>query len=119
MIVDNNTWNFTHIATVGKVFSSNEDEAYEILQDLDVDYVMVLFGGYSGFNGDDINKMNWILRITGNVYPDIKLSDYFKGTLNIGENITDALKNSVMYKLCYYRFWENYTGNQKKGYDKV
>lgn len=31
VIVDNNTWNFTHIATVGKVFASNEEEAYEVL----------------------------------------------------------------------------------------
>lgn len=72
---------------------------------------MVLFGGYSGFTGDDINKMNWILRITGNVYPDIKLTDYLVGRLTVGDKIPNALKNSVMYKLCYYRFWETYTNN--------
>lgn len=28
VIVDNNTWNNTHIATVGRAMSSPEDEAY-------------------------------------------------------------------------------------------
>ena len=37
-IVDNNTWNNTHIATVGKAFALNEEGAAEILRDLDVDY---------------------------------------------------------------------------------
>jgi len=30
VIVDNNTWNNTHIATVGLAMTSDEDEAYEI-----------------------------------------------------------------------------------------
>ena len=81
--MDNNTWNFEHIATVGKVFTSNEEEAYEILQDLDVDYVMVLFGGRSGFSADDMNKLLWIIRITGNIYPHIKESDYMKNGLRV------------------------------------
>lgn len=29
-IVDNNTWNFTHIGTVGKIFASDEDTAYKM-----------------------------------------------------------------------------------------
>jgi dolichyl-diphosphooligosaccharide---protein glycosyltransferase len=36
--------------------SSNESFAYEIMQDLDVDYVLVIFGGVIGYSGDDINK---------------------------------------------------------------
>lgn len=30
VFVDNNTWNNTHIALVGKVMASSEEEAYEI-----------------------------------------------------------------------------------------
>jgi dolichyl-diphosphooligosaccharide--protein glycosyltransferase len=30
VIVDNNTWNNTHIATVGKFLQSNEEDGYEI-----------------------------------------------------------------------------------------
>jgi hypothetical protein len=32
VIVDNNTWNNTHIATVGRAMASNEEDAYEIMQ---------------------------------------------------------------------------------------
>lgn len=30
---------------------------------------------------------------------------------NIDNRITDAMKNSVMYKLNYYRFWDVYTNS--------
>lgn len=75
---------------------------------MEVDYVMVLFGGYTGFSGDDMNKFSWILRIAGNVYPNIKRSEYMKGNLNIGDDMPPKLRESVMYKLCYYKFWETY-----------
>ncbi len=40
ILVDNNTWNNSHIALVGKAMSSNESAAYEIMTELDVDYVL-------------------------------------------------------------------------------
>jgi len=46
--VDNNTWNNSHIAMVGKAMASNEDDAYKIMQDLGVDYVLIIFGGLLG-----------------------------------------------------------------------
>jgi dolichyl-diphosphooligosaccharide---protein glycosyltransferase len=48
VIVDNNTWNNTHIATVGRALASPEKKAWEILRGLDVDYFFVLFGGFLG-----------------------------------------------------------------------
>lgn len=51
-LVDNNTWNNSHIAMVGKAMASNEDDAYTIMQELGVDYVLVIFGGLLG-NFDD------------------------------------------------------------------
>jgi dolichyl-diphosphooligosaccharide--protein glycosyltransferase len=45
VIVDNNTWNNTHIATVGMAMASPEREAWEIYNSLDVKYVFVIFGG--------------------------------------------------------------------------
>lgn len=50
-LVDNNTWNNTHIATVGKAMSSSEDVAYPILRKHDVDYILVIFGGLLGYSG--------------------------------------------------------------------
>ena len=44
IIVDNNTWNNTHIATIGLMLGSSEKDAYDILDRLDVDYVLVLAG---------------------------------------------------------------------------
>ena len=71
VIVDNNTWNNTHIATVGKFFAGNETEGYEIAQKLDADYVLVIFGGYQGHQGDDWSKFLWFVRIAAGVYPEI------------------------------------------------
>ena len=47
-LVDNNTWNNSHIAMVGRAMASNEDDAYDIMQNLGVDYVLVIFGGMLG-----------------------------------------------------------------------
>lgn len=56
---------------------SNEDDAFEIVEKLDVDYVLVIFGGVAHYSGDDINKFLWMVRIGGGVYPHIKEEDYF------------------------------------------
>lgn len=48
VIVDNNTWNNTHIATVGRAMASPEHQAWQIYRDLDVKYVLVVFGGFVG-----------------------------------------------------------------------
>ena len=62
-LVDNNTWNNSHIALVGKAMSSNETAAYDIMTALDVDYVLVIFGGVIGYSGDDINKFLWMVSL--------------------------------------------------------
>uniref|UniRef100_A0AAY4E9N6 dolichyl-diphosphooligosaccharide--protein glycotransferase n=1 Tax=Denticeps clupeoides TaxID=299321 RepID=A0AAY4E9N6_9TELE len=73
-LVDNNTWNNSHIALVGKAMSSNESAAYEIMKSLDVDYVLIIFGGVIGYSGDDINKFLWMVRIAEGEHPkDIRL----------------------------------------------
>ncbi|KAL3317093.1 Dolichyl-diphosphooligosaccharide--protein glycosyltransferase subunit stt3b [Cichlidogyrus casuarinus] len=77
-LVDNNTWNNSHIALVGKAMASNETESYKLMQSLDVDYVLVIFGGLLGYSGDDINKFLWM--------------------------VTKTMADSLMYKLSYYRF---------------
>ena len=55
--------------------SSNETAAYEIMRMLDVDYVLVIFGGVIGYSGDDINKFLWMVRIAEGEHPkDIRVS---------------------------------------------
>ncbi|CAB4004328.1 dolichyl-diphosphooligosaccharide--glycosyltransferase subunit STT3B, partial [Paramuricea clavata] len=106
-LVDNNTWNNSHIAMVGKAMSSNETAAYKIMRSLDVDYVLVIFGGVIGYSGDDINKFLWMVRIAEGEHPkDIKESDYFtpNGEFRVDAAGSQTLLNCLMYKLCYHRF---------------
>lgn len=122
-IVDNNTWNNTHIATVGRAMASSEAKAYPILQSLDVDYVLAIFGGVSGYSSDDINKFLWMVRIGGGVFPDqIQEPQYFtsEGQFRIDEKGSDTLLNCMMYKMCYYRLDELHTDYaHDAGYDRT
>ncbi|KAJ1733668.1 oligosaccharyl transferase stt3 subunit [Coemansia biformis] len=118
-LVDNNTWNNTHIATVGKVLASDEDTAYELARRHDVDYVLVVFGAMLGYSGDDINKFLWMIRIAQGVYPnDVSEQAFFTadGQYSIDDSASPTMKASLMHKLCYYRFNE-VMGAQ--GFDRV
>ncbi|KAJ9195487.1 CAZyme family GT66 [Paecilomyces variotii] len=106
-LVDNNTWNNTHIATVGKAMSSREEVSYPILKQHDVDYVLVVFGGLLGYSGDDINKFLWMVRIAEGIWPDeVRERDYFtaRGEYRVDDQATPAMRNSLMYKMSYYNF---------------
>ena len=69
VLVDNNTWNNTHIATVGRAFGSTEAESVKIARHLDANYVLVIFGGMANYSGDDISKFLWMIRIAAGVFP--------------------------------------------------
>ncbi|KAI9469671.1 MAG: Oligosaccharyl transferase STT3 subunit-domain-containing protein [Benjaminiella poitrasii] len=119
-LVDNNTWNNTHIATVGRAMATNEADAYEIMKKHDVSYVLVIFGGLLGYSGDDINKFLWMIRIAQGIWPDkIKESDYFtpQGDYRVDDQASKAMKDSLMYKMSYYRFNEVFGGRQP--FDRV
>ncbi|KAJ1565739.1 oligosaccharyl transferase stt3 subunit, partial [Nowakowskiella sp. JEL0078] len=120
VLVDNNTWNNTHIATVGKAMASSEDVSYEIMRRHDVDYVLVIFGAGLGYSGDDINKFLWMIRIGEGVYPDdVKERDFFtsRGEYKVDDSAPPAMKNSLLYKMSYFRFSEMFGGRQ--AYDRV
>ena len=42
--------------------SSSEEDSFEIYEKLDVNYVLVIFGGFSYYSGDDINKFLWMVK---------------------------------------------------------
>lgn len=99
-LVDNNTWNNTHIATVGKAMSSREEVSYPILRQHDVDYVLVVFGGLLGYSGDDLNKFLWMVRIAEGIWPDeVKERDFFtaRGEYRVDDEATPTMRNSLMY----------------------
>lgn len=121
-IVDNNTWNNSHIATVGRAMNAPEPQAYAIARKLDVDYVLVIFGGVVGYSSDDINKFLWMVRIPGSVDPSVHEKEYLsnQGSYVVDERAGKALKKSLLYKLCYYRFDEMSTvAGQPPGFDRV
>ncbi|KFZ13780.1 hypothetical protein V502_06450 [Pseudogymnoascus sp. VKM F-4520 (FW-2644)] len=106
-LVDNNTWNNTHIATVGKAMSSSEEVSYPIMRQHEVDYVLVVFGGLLGYSGDDINKFLWMVRIAEGIWPEeVKERDFFtpRGEYKVDHEATDTMKNSLMYKMSYYNY---------------
>jgi len=122
-LVDNNTWNNSHIALVGKAMASNESAAYEIMKSLDVDYVLVIFGGVIGYSGDDINKFLWMVRIAEGEHPkDIREVDYFtdRGEFRVDSAGAPTLLNCLMYKLSYFRFGElQLDYRSPSGYDRT
>ncbi|KAJ5178053.1 CAZyme family GT66 [Penicillium coprophilum] len=114
-LVDNNTWNNTHIATVGKAMSSREEVSYPILRQHDVDYVLVVFGGLLGYSGDDLNKFLWMVRIAEGIWPDeVKERDYFtaRGEYRVDDEATPAMKNSLMYKMSYHNYQSLFPAGQ-------
>lgn len=124
ILVDNNTWNNTHISRVGQAMASSEDRAYEIMRELDVNYVLVIFGGLTGYASDDINKFLWMVRIGGSTEKGqhIKEHDYYTptGEFRVDRDGSQVLLNCLMYKMCYYRFGSVYTEQGKPtGYDRV
>jgi len=124
VLVDNNTWNNTHISRVGQAMASSEDKAYEIMRELDVNYVLVIFGGLTGYSSDDINKFLWMVRIGGSTDrgEHIKENDYYtpSGEFRVDQDGSPTLLNCLMYKMCYYKFGGVYTeGGKPAGYDRV
>ncbi|KAL0281461.1 UNVERIFIED_CONTAM: hypothetical protein PYX00_002444 [Menopon gallinae] len=124
ILVDNNTWNNTHISRVGQAMASTEDKAYQIMRELDVDYVLVIFGGLTGYSSDDINKFLWMVRIGGSTDRGhhIKEIDYYSssGEFRIDKEGSPTLLNCLMYKMCYYKFGQMFTeGGKPQGYDRV
>ncbi|CAG0894342.1 unnamed protein product [Darwinula stevensoni] len=122
-LVDNNTWNNTHIALVGKAMASNESTAYPIMLSLGVDYVLVIFGGAIGYSGDDINKFLWMVRIAEGEWPtEVREKDYFteRGEYKVNNEATDIFLNCMMYKMCYYKFADHAVSfGAPRGYDRL
>lgn len=104
-IVDNNTWNNTHIATVGKIMASSEAVSYKAMRELDANYVLVVSGVASGYSGDDVNKFMWMVKIAAGVYPkEIKETDYYnsKGAFTVDSSASAKTVNSIMFKTVYH-----------------
>jgi dolichyl-diphosphooligosaccharide--protein glycosyltransferase len=88
---------------------------------IDADYVLIIFGGFSAYSGDDINKFIWIIRITAGYYPRVKEENYLnRGVYRTDSGASETMLNSMMYKFSYYRFDEvKASKSSSEGYDLV
>lgn len=64
-LADGNTWNHEHIATLGRILTSNEAKSHKAMRHM-ADYVLVWAGG----QGDDMAKSPHLARIGNSVFPD-------------------------------------------------
>ncbi|KAL6928686.1 oligosaccharyl transferase stt3 subunit [Hanseniaspora valbyensis] len=120
-LVDNNTWNNTHIAIVGKAMASEESISYEIFKEHDVDYVLIIFGGLLGYSGDDINKFLWMVRISEGIWPEeINEPSFFTpdGQYRVDSAASETMKNCLMYKMSYHDY-PGIFGNPNESTDRV
>ena len=123
-VVDNSIWNASHVAQVGLAMASTEDRAFSILRTLDVSYIVVVFGGHTGYASDDLSKLLWMIRIgkTARGGRHLKEKDYFSkmNQFLIDQRGSPNLLNSFLYKLSYFRFGTEYTApGQPTGYDRA
>ena len=96
VLADGNTWNNTHIATIGKAFASSEEDGYKIARHLDADYVLIIFGGLSYYSGDDVSKFIWMIRIAQGVYPEIVENNFYvNGQYRVDEHATETMKKQI------------------------
>jgi len=64
-IADGNTWNHEHIATLGRILTSNQKKCHKAMRHL-ADYALVWAGG----QGDDLGKSPHLARIGNSVFPE-------------------------------------------------
>eukprot|EP00286_Rhodomonas_abbreviata_P008919 CAMPEP_0181337548 /NCGR_PEP_ID=MMETSP1101-20121128/28083_1 /TAXON_ID=46948 /ORGANISM="Rhodomonas abbreviata, Strain Caron Lab Isolate" /LENGTH=952 /DNA_ID=CAMNT_0023448061 /DNA_START=124 /DNA_END=2982 /DNA_ORIENTATION=+ len=96
-IADGNTWNHEHIATLGKMFASPEEESHDLVRHL-ADYVLVWTGG----GGDDLAKSPHMARIGNSVYPGLCPGDptcRLFGFMDRQGTPTPMMARSMLYKL--------------------
>jgi dolichyl-diphosphooligosaccharide--protein glycosyltransferase len=103
---DGNTNNFTHIGIIGSTMSSPEAVSWRLARMMEADYMLVVFGGASGYDGDDINKFLWMPKIANqtftNISGDMYISSAYEPT--VGPHMTVNMTHSMMFRFCYYNF---------------
>ena len=101
---DGNTWNASHIATVGRVLVSSEEQGGRLMRELGADYVLVVWGGLVGYASDDLAKILWPIRIASGTDPQIRESDYLTrhGELRLDRGAPRALRESLLYKASHW-----------------
>jgi len=95
-LVDNGTLWSTPIKKIAKTFLSEPDDAWEMLQEMDADYVLIFISSqkiqndpadlYFLIGGGDESKKQWFMRIAKEPLSKYLLNDGFSGTDHFWEN---------------------------------
>ena len=103
---DGNTNNFTHIGIIGSTMSSPEQVSWRLARMMEADYMLVVFGGASGYDGDDINKFLWMPKIANQTFHNISGDMYVSSPYEpvVGPHMTVNMTHSMMFKFCYHNF---------------
>ena len=116
------------LSDVGKMFISNEEVSWKMMQSYDVDYVMVVFGGMTGYASDDIQNLLWMVNIAKEYDASISVNQYLwhsknkrTSSFSIGKKKAPRkLTQSTLYKMCYSGWGNMQTDvDQEPGYDRV
>lgn len=117
------------IGLMGAILSSPEPISWRICQDIGVDYMLVLAGAASGYNGDDIGKFMWPVRISANnhfrqrqgyeYFKEYSERDYYNENYEYRVDVkgSNAMKNSMMYKMVYNHL-DEIMGGQPRDYSR-
>lgn len=122
------------VANVARIMVSSEAHAHGILRSLGVEYVMVVFGGVTGYSADDMSNFPLMAKIAAEGFPEeIRAGDYYtnskrssgggaraKRTFKVDKLAPSALTRSLLYRLSYSNFGLMQTDVDKaRGYDRV
>jgi dolichyl-diphosphooligosaccharide--protein glycosyltransferase len=102
---DGNTNNFTHIGIIGSTMASTEPTSWRLARMMEADYMLVVFGGASGYDGDDINKFMWMPKIANQTFTNISGDLYQRDwEMIVGPQMLPNMSQSMMFKFCYNNF---------------
>ena len=95
-LADNSTIHTSRIQNIAKMFLSEPDRAWEMLQEMDADYVLIFISSqkiqndpqdfYVLTGGGDESKKQWFMRIGGEPESKFLYNDGFSGTPEFWEN---------------------------------
>ena len=80
---------------------------------------MIVFGGQVQYKLDDIAKFGWMPKIANAEFPHMKHDDFSNSHGMQLSNPSKPLKESLIYKLSYYRNKEINNVGKGLGYDRA
>jgi len=127
-LADNSTLDSLDIQNIAKTFISEPDRAWEMLQEMDADYVLIFISSqkiqndpgdlYFLIGGGDESKKQWFMRIAEEPLSKYLLTDGFSGTDHFWENT--LLGKMIPYSVIgYLEPNSNQIASYQRGYTGI